>query len=109
MIDFGGILQWMAGYWPGRSRELARQYAVMAEQCPLVVADLARRCHAFDDVYAGQVDNEGAVPPDRDTFIAIGRRQVWLHIHSMTETAGSVASETLREIDDEYYRRTSSE
>jgi hypothetical protein len=61
----------LAAWWPGsRAEEVARQYKVFRETCPLVVADMARRGLAFDNTWV-QGD------PSKSDFNQ-GTRAYWL-------------------------------
>lgn len=67
---------WLKSYWDkrDRARDLARQYQAMREECPLVLADLARFCCAFDSTF----------DENRDvTLLNTGKREAWLHIEAM--------------------------
>ena len=68
---------WLASFWPlrSRARELGRQYQALSEECPKVLADLARFCLAFDSTHV-QDDAELSQ-------INVGKREVWLHIQEM--------------------------
>lgn len=71
------IRAWGAAYWGGRNAsEVARQYRVAAEvlrrDCPLVLADFARFCLAFDTTF----DETSAQLSARNQ----GRREAWLFL-----------------------------
>lgn len=70
------LVLWLHQFFPGRWAGVTREYRFMVKSCPLALADLAQRCHAFEDCYVPDAS-------DAETYMAIGRRQVWLHITEM--------------------------
>lgn len=68
---------WLQNWWRHRSRaeRVAVEYQEMQTDKPLVLADLARFCNAFDSC----LDEES----QRRTDANLGRQEVWLHIVEM--------------------------
>lgn len=66
------LFVWLRQAWPGREREIKRQWSAAAEVAPLALADLAAFCGADRDTH---------VPDDPHTSIYnAGKRAVWLHV-----------------------------
>ncbi len=85
---------WLANFWRTRSRarELGRQYRVLWEECPLVLADLAlfgcanSSTHVQGDLELSQQN--------------VGRREMWLHIKQMA----ALTDEDVRHLEEETER-----
>jgi len=90
------ILLWFRYRWTRDGRETLRQYRSLKTLAPLVLADLAARCHAFEDVY----DPDGG---DAATYMAIGRRQVWLHLRSLANLDDDDETKILEDLDNGQY------
>lgn len=84
---------WITGLWrPGIRKEVLRQYSAAREDLPLMVADLARVCCAFDSTI-------GATP--EQTLILTGKREVWLDFCAKANLSpddlGAIEQETDRD------------
>lgn len=68
---------WLASWWPFRSqaRALAVEYAAAKDQFPLMVADLARFCCAFETTF--DADSKDV------SLVNVGKREAWLHFQEM--------------------------
>lgn len=94
MIKASAIYAWLMEIWPRREYEVARQYAVLVEQCPLVLADLRAVCYG---------DRTDFVPGDAHASAHNqGMRAVWLHIQEQVKVEPATLDQILNmEIDDE--------
>lgn len=82
---------WLANFWPSRSRarELSRQYRVLWEECPLVLADMALFGCANSSTHV-QGDPEQSQQN-------VGRRDFWLHVKHMA----ALTDEDVRHLEEE--------
>lgn len=67
---------WLAQYWPKKARTVLQEYAAAYEEYPLMFADMAHAGFAF-------ASTRGATP--EETLNNTGRRDLWLHIQTMTK------------------------
>lgn len=67
---------WLAQNWPKKKRTVLQEYAAARAEYPLMFADMARYGCAFDSTIG---------PTPEITLINTGKRELWLHIATMTD------------------------
>lgn len=79
---------WLSQYWPKKARTVLQEYAAARTEYPLMFADMARAGCAFDSTIG---------PTPDMTLINTGKRELWLHIATMT----NLDADDLRAIEQE--------